>query len=252
MKIVDTHAHLHMKHFNEDREKIIKNFENDGIEFIVNVATNIEDSYQCIELSKKYDRIFATVGVHPHDSSSVPNDYLGILEKLAKNEKVVAIGEIGLDYYRNFSPKEVQQKVFAEQLMLAKDLKLPVVVHVRDAYEDAYNILEMIGPFNGVIHSFSGDREYALKFVKLGFYLGIGGPLTYKKNQQLRDIVRLVGEENIVTETDCPYLPPQPYRGKRNEPSYVKYVVEEINKLIGEDVSEKLINNARELFGVNI
>lgn len=252
MKLVDTHAHLQLKHFEDDRDEIIKRFDDDNIEFIINVAINVSDSFECVNLAEKYDKIFATVGVHPHDSKDVPEDYLATLKKLAMEKKVVAIGEIGLDYYRNFSPKEIQQKIFAEQLMLARELNLPVVIHIRDAYEDAYNIIEMIGPHNGVIHSFSGGKEYALKFVKLGFYLGIGGPLTYKKNQELRDVVKLVGEENIITETDSPYLPPHPFRGKRNEPSYVRYVVEEINRLIGYDVSQKLVDNARELFGVNV
>ncbi|MBT1247978.1 MULTISPECIES: TatD family hydrolase [unclassified Thermosipho (in: thermotogales)] len=250
MRFVDTHAHLHMKHFDKDRKEIIEKL--NDFPFLVNVATNIEDSYLSLSLAKNYKKIYATVGVHPHDSKDVSKDYLGVLEKLAKDEKVVAIGEIGLDYYRNISPFEIQQKVFTEQLILAKELNLPVVVHIRDAYEDAYNIIEMIGHFNGVIHAFSGDNEYALKFVKLGFFLGIGGPVTYKKNENLRDVVRLVGEENIVSETDCPYLPPQPFRGKRNEPGYVRFVVEEINRVLGEDVSETLVKNAAELFEVKL
>ncbi|APT73894.1 hydrolase TatD [Thermosipho melanesiensis] len=250
--MVDTHAHLHMKHFNKDREEVIKKFKDDGILFVVNVATNLKDSVSCIELARKYNKIYATVGVHPHDSKDVPKKYLEKLNNLAQNFKVVAIGEIGLDYYRNISPVEVQQKVFTEQLILAKELDLPVIVHIRDAYEDAYNIIEMIGHFKGVIHAFSGDKEYALKFVKLGFMLGIGGPVTYKKNENLRNVVRLVGEENIVTETDCPYLPPQPFRGKRNEPSYVKYVVEEINRILDNDVAETLVKNAAELFEVKL
>ncbi|MBO8160996.1 MAG: TatD family hydrolase [Thermosipho sp. (in: Bacteria)] len=254
MKLVDTHAHIHMKHFNNDREEIIRKFQEENVEFIVNVGTNMIDSKKCVELSNKYKKIYSSVGVHPHDSKDVSKDYLQYLEKLSKNRKVVAIGEIGLDYFRNFSPREIQQRVFTEQLLLAKEIKLPIIVHIRDAYEDAYNILESFGPFEkgGVIHSFSADAEWALKFVKLGFYLGISGPVTYKKNEQLREVVKLVGEHNILSETDCPYLPPHPYRGKRNEPSYVKYVVEKINDIIDYDVSEVLFENAKELFGVNI
>jgi len=254
MNFVDTHAHLQMKHFENDREEIIKNFENAGIFFVINVGTNIEDSIISAEFSRKYNKIFSSIGIHPHDSKNAPENYLEKLEELSKNDKVVAIGEIGLDYFRNFSPKEIQQKVFTEQLLLAKELQLPVIIHIRDAYEDAYSILESFGPFEkgGVIHSFSADSEWALKFVKLGFYLGIGGPITYKKNKILREVVRMVGEDNILTETDCPYLPPQPFRGKRNEPAYVKYVVETINDIIGYDVSEILIKNAVELFEVNL
>jgi len=254
MKVVDTHAHLQMKHFENDREEIIEKFEKDGILYVINVGINIEDSQLSVEFSNKYSKIFASVGVHPHESKDTPKGYLEVLEKLSKNQKVVAIGEIGLDYFRNFSPKEIQQKVFTEQLLLAKELELPVIIHIRDAYEDAFNILESFGPFEkgGVIHSFSADSDWALKFVKLGFFLGIGGPVTYKKNEVLREVVRMVGENNIITETDCPYLPPQIFRGKRNEPAYVKYVVEKINDIIGYDVSEILVKNASELFGVNV
>ncbi|SHH51098.1 TatD family hydrolase [Thermosipho atlanticus] len=254
MVVVDTHAHLQMSHFKSDREEIIERFNENGILFIINVGTNITDSRETVELSKKYEKVFAAIGVHPHDSKDVEKNYIEILEKLSKNEKVVAIGEIGLDYYRNFSPQEVQQKVFVEQLLLAKELKLPIVVHIRDAYEEAYNILESFGPFEkgGVIHSFSANSEWALKFVKLGFYLGISGPITYKRNEQLREVVKLVGEQNILSETDCPYLTPHPYRGKRNEPAYVGYVVKKINDIIGYDVSETLVKNARSLFGVNL
>jgi TatD DNase family protein len=254
MNLVDTHAHLQLKHFEKDREEIIKRFENDGISFLVNVGINVEDSKISVEFSKKYEKIFCSIGVHPHDCKDAPENYLEELEELAKNDKVVAIGEIGLDYFRNFSPKEIQQKVFTEQLLLAKELKLPVIIHIRDAYEDAYSILESFGPFEkgGVIHSFSADSEWALKFIKLGFYLGIGGPITYRNNKVLSDVVKMVGEENILTETDCPYLPPQPFRGKRNEPAYVKYVVEKINDIIGYDVSDVLLKNAIELFEVNL
>lgn len=254
MNLVDTHAHLQLKHFEKDREEIIKRFESDGISFLVNVGINVEDSKISVEFSKKYEKIFCSIGVHPHDCKDAPENYLEELEELAKNDKVVAIGEIGLDYFRNFSPKEIQQKVFTEQLLLAKELKLPVIIHIRDAYEDVYSILESFGPFEkgGVIHSFSADSEWALKFIKLGFYLGIGGPITYRNNKVLSDVVKMVGEENILTETDCPYLPPQPFRGKRNEPAYVKYVVEKINDIIGYDVSDVLFKNAIELFEVNL
>jgi len=254
MNLVDTHAHLQLKHFEKDREEIIKRFESDGISFLINVGINVEDSKISVEFSKKYEKIFCSIGVHPHDCKDAPENYLEELEELAKNDKVVAIGEIGLDYFRNFSPKEIQQKVFTEQLLLAKELKLPVIIHIRDAYEDAYSILESFGPFEkgGVIHSFSADSDWALKFIKLGFYLGIGGPITYRNNKVLSDVVKMVGEENILTETDCPYLPPQPFRGKRNEPAYVKYVVEKINDIIGYDVSDVLFKNAIELFEVNL
>ncbi|QTA38587.1 TatD family hydrolase [Thermosipho ferrireducens] len=254
MRLVDTHAHIHMPHFDNDRETIIQKFENDNMEFIINVGTDLDDSRICVELANKYKKIFASVGVHPHDSKDTDNEYLNRLKKLAVMPKVVAIGEIGLDYYRNFSPKEIQQKVFAEQLLLAKELNLPIIVHIREAFEDAYNILETIGipEKGGVVHSFSGNTSWAIKFLKLGLLIGISGPVTYRRNHSLRETVQKIGENNILPETDCPYLPPQPVRGKRNEPVYVKYIFNQINDIIGRDVSEILIQNAVELFGVNI
>ncbi len=244
MLLADTHAHLHMKHFKADLQQILEK----GVKFILNIATNMKDLKDTVAVAERFEKVYAAVGIHPHDSKDVTDDYLDVLKNFSKHPKVLAIGEIGLDYYRNLSPQDIQKKVFAEQLMLAEELDLPAVVHIREAYEDAYDILISFGPKKGVIHSFSADEDWALKFVKLGYKIGIGGPVTYPSNQILRDAVKLIGEENILTETDCPYLPPQQFRGQRNEPYYVKYVVEKINELYGRDVSEELFNNAVELF----
>ncbi len=244
MLLADTHSHLHMKHFKNDLEQIVEK----DVKFILNIATNVKDLKDTVAVSERFEKVYAAVGIHPHDSKDVTNDYLDVLKSFANHPKVLAIGEIGLDYYRNLSPQDIQKKVFAEQLMLAEELDLPVVVHIREAYEDAYDILTSFGPKKGVIHSFSADKDWALKFVKLGYIIGIGGPVTYPSNETLRNAVKFIGEENILTETDCPYLPPQQFRGQRNEPYYVKYVVEKINELYGKDVSEKLFNNAVELF----
>lgn len=256
MKIVDTHAHLHFPHFKNDLESLINRFSSDGIEFVINIGIDVNDSAQSSKLAERFDKIFCSVGVHPHEASKVEKDYIHKLRELAANSKVVAIGETGLDYYRNFSPKEDQKKIFREQLLLAKELNLPVIIHIREAYEDAYEILSEIGlpSAGGVIHAFSADSTWAFKFIELGCFIGIGGPLTYPKNIVLRNVVRAVGVENILTETDCPYLPPQQFRGKRNEPAYVQFVVEEISKILDEnhkDISSKLLQNAKELFDIN-
>ncbi|KUK20238.1 MAG: TatD DNase family protein [Pseudothermotoga sp.] len=256
MKFVDTHAHLHFPQFKDDLDKIISLFKSKQIEFIVNVGIDVEDSKRALELSKRSENIFCAVGVHPHEAEKVEKDYIKQLEKLAKDDKVVALGEMGLDYYRNLSPKEEQLKIFREQLILAKELDLPVILHIRNAYDDAYKLLSQIGlpgP-GGVVHAFSADTEWALKFVRLGAFIGIGGPITYPKNHSLRSVVRVVGIENILSETDCPYLPPQQFRGKRNEPAYVRIVVEKISEILNQNVqkvSDVLLGNAKELFSIN-
>ena len=251
--MVDTHTHLHFHQFDGDRNAIIYSFEENSIEFVVNVGVNLEDSKKSLELSKTDDRIFCSVGVHPHDAKEVPEDFIERLEKLAKDEKVVAVGETGLDFFRNISPPEIQKRVFVEQISLARKLNLPLVVHIRDAYSETYDILrtEPLPEKRGVIHAFSSDYEWAKKFIDLGFLLGIGGPVTYPKNEALREVVRRVGLEHIVLETDCPFLPPQPFRGKRNEPKYLRYVVETISQVLGvpeAKVDEVTTENARRIF----
>lgn len=251
--LIDTHAHLHMKHFEKDRDDVFKRVTQ--MKFVLNVSTSIEDLNDTIKIANILPNVFLALGIHPHDSGNVPNDYIEILENLAlKNKKVLAIGEIGLDYFRNFSPIDTQKRVFAEQLMLANKLGKPVILHIRDAYEDVYEIIKLIGPENGgIVHAFSGDENWAKKFVKLGFKIGIGGPITYPKNDLLRNVVKIIGVENIVTETDCPYLPPQQYRGKRNEPIYVYYVFEQLNEIFGLDIDiyDIIWKNTKEILKIN-
>ena len=253
MRFADTHAHIHFPKFKNDLDEVIERFRRSGGEFLLNIGVNIEDSRKAVNYAKRYG-FKAAVGIHPHDSKDAPENFLEILEEFLKDESVVAIGECGLDYYRDLSPREVQKEIFQSQIDLAAALNVPLVVHIRDAYEDAYNILSssQLPDPPGVIHSFSADREWALKFVKLGFFIGIGGPVTYPKNEKLREAVKAVGVENILTETDSPYLPPQKFRGKRNEPSYVVYVIEEISKVLDispEEVGEITLKNALEVFG---
>ncbi len=254
MRYADTHAHLHFPKFKKDIDEVVERFKKSGGEFLLNVGVNLEDSRKAVEVARKYG-FKASVGIHPHDSKDVPADFVQILSELIQDETVVAIGECGLDYYRNLSPRDVQKEIFQAQIDLAAALNIPLVVHIRDAYEEAYEILSssQLPDPPGVIHAFSADSEWALKFVKLGFLLGIGGPVTYPKNEELRRAVRAVGIENILTETDSPYLPPQKFRGRRNEPSYVIHVIERVAEVLGEDpevVGEKTLENALEVFKV--
>lgn len=217
----------------------------------------MKDMPETIKIAKRLSNTYCAIGVHPHDSKDAlehKENYLDKIERLATtSNKVIAIGEIGLDYFRNLSPVEVQKRVFADQLALAQKLDLPVILHIRDAYEDTYDILSAFKTekLRGIVHAFGSDENWAKKFVKLGFKIGIGGPITYPKNEMLRRTVKIIGIENIVTETDCPYLPPQQFRGKRNEPIYVAYVVEELNKIFGKDVTEHVLSNVTQLFGLN-
>ncbi|WP_448378840.1 TatD family hydrolase [Fervidobacterium sp.] len=251
-KLVDTHAHLHMPHFKSDFQGVLER--TSRLRFVLNVSTSLNDMQPCIDVAKNLRNTYVAIGIHPHDSKDAfktGTEYLDIMEKSAtKANKVIAIGEIGLDYYRNLSPVDVQKKVFADQVALALHLKLPIILHIRDAYDDTYDILRTFsyGSLRGIVHAFSSDEIWAKRFVKLGFKIGIGGPITYPKNEMLRSVVKIIGEENIVPETDCPYLPPQPYRGKRNEPIYVSYVYDELEKIFGHDISERLWKNVQEIF----
>uniref|UniRef100_A0A7V4KCA7 TatD family deoxyribonuclease n=2 Tax=Fervidobacterium pennivorans TaxID=93466 RepID=A0A7V4KCA7_FERPE len=250
--LVDTHAHLHMPHFKSDFQDVLER--TSRLRFVLNVSTSLNDIQPCIDIAKNLGNTYVAIGIHPHDSKDAfktGTEYLDTLEKTAtKVNRVIAIGEIGLDYYRNLSPVDVQKKVFADQVALALHLKLPIILHIRDSYNDTYDILRAFSFENlrGIVHAFSSDEIWAKRFVKLGFKIGIGGPITYPKNEMLRSVVKIIGEENIVPETDCPYLPPQPYRGKRNEPIYVSYVYEELEKIFGHDISERLWKNVQEIF----
>ena len=252
MKLLDTHAHIHFHQFDKDRGDVLKRIE-EKLELVINVGIDIEDSKKALEVAKKSEKILCSVGIHPHNAKNVDKDHFDVLKDLVSSEKVVAIGETGLDYYRNFSPKDDQMRVFVEQIKIAKEMGKPLIIHVRDAFEDVYSILskEILPEKRGVIHAFSGDYTWARRFVDLGFYLGIGGPVTYPKNDTLRDAIRKIGARYLLPETDCPYLPPVPYRGKRNEPIYVEYVILKMSEVLSiepEKLSEILFENASNLF----
>ena len=254
--IFDSHAHYDDKQFGEDRDELLSSMEQNRITKIVNVGSSIESSKRAIALAERYDFVYAAIGVHPSDISCLNEERMAWLRKTAKREKVVAIGEIGLDYYWDKEPEiQEQQKVwFRRQLELAREVQLPVIIHSRDAAADTLEIMkERALGIPGVIHCFSYSKELALEYVKLGYYIGVGGVVTFKNARKLKEAVAEIPIERIVIETDCPYLAPEPNRGKRNSSLNLPYVVEEIariKELTQEAVEEITYRNAIELYGL--
>lgn len=260
-KIFETHAHYDDEWYDDDRRELLSRLLDTDISFITNIGADIETSKNSVKLSDEFERVMAAVGVHPDNigcMETLPEkEGIEILRNLAKYNKVVAIGEIGLDYFerepeeKNKTVRERQKYWFLEQLKLAKELNKPVVIHSRDAAEDTYNVLKDFGYNKGVIHCYSYSPEMAERFVKLGFYIGIGGVVTFKNAKKTKETVRRIGLEHIVLETDSPYLAPVPFRGKRNDSGNIKYIVEEIAGLLGiseEKVIETTFNNAVKLY----
>ena len=260
-KIFETHAHYDDEWYDEDRKELLSRLLDTDISFITNIGADIETSKNSVKLADEFERVLAAVGVHPDNigcMEALPEkEGIEILRNLAKYNKVVAIGEIGLDYFerepeeKNKTVRERQKYWFLEQLKLAKELNKPVVIHSRDAAEDTYNVLKDFGYNKGVIHCYSYSPEMAERFVKLGFYIGIGGVVTFKNAKKTKETVKRIGLENIVLETDSPYLAPVPFRGKRNDSGNIKYIVEEIAGLLGiskEKVIETTFNNAVKLY----
>lgn len=255
MILFDTHAHLDDKVYDQDRDEVIQRARQAGIKHIVNVGFNLSSAIHSIKLAEKYDLIYAAVGFHPHNAAEAGPGYLEELEKVAAHPKVVALGEMGLDYYRDLSPRPVQRRVFREQLALAKKLQKPVIIHDRDAHGDILDILrrEGTGPSGGVIHCYSGSWEMAKECLDMGFYISIAGPVTFPKAPRLKDVAARVPGDRLLIETDAPYLTPMPHRGKRNEPAYVLFTAEEIARLRGmkkEDLAQMCAENGRKLFRI--
>ncbi|GAB6189772.1 TatD family hydrolase [Marinitoga arctica] len=252
MKLIDTHCHLNLI---KNKENIINSFEENNMEFVIEVGINVENSFKALELSNNYKNIFCSVGIHPNDSKELAKKDYDSINVLAKNEKVIAIGEIGLDYYREYTTKNEQFESFSNQLQIAKENNLPVILHIREAYEDAYNFLlnEGIPEKKGVVHCFSSDWKTAKKFLNLGLYIGIDGPITFKNNHNLIEVVKNTPIEYILPETDSPFLTPVPFRGKKNNPLYVKFVIEKIAEIKGihpEALSEIFLKNSKNLFNI--
>lgn len=251
--IFESHAHYDNLKFEEDQDTIIKNLRTEGIHKVINVGADMHSSLKSIELAQKYDFFYAAIGVHPHDVKSMMEEDLEKLIALAVYDKVVAIGEVGLDYYYENSPKEVQKLWFREQMVIAKELELPLIIHSRDAAQDTFDLIKEVGAqeVGGVVHCYSGSKEMAERYVDMGFYLGIGGVVTYDNANTLKEVVKAISLESLLLETDCPYLSPVPNRGKRNDSSNLKYIAEAIANIKDIEVDEVLrttYNNGMKLF----
>ncbi len=229
---IDSHAHIQLSQFNQDREAVLTRAEKAAVTNILVIGFDMETSLGAVELAEQHTHIYATVGMHPHDAKDLTPDVLKTFRELAAHPKVVALGEMGLDYYRDLSPRPVQKTAFEEQLNLAEETQLPIVIHNRDAYMDILPILEARnGRIRGVLHCFTGDVELMHRGLAIGFHIGIGGIVTYKNAADVQAVARAVPEDRLLIETDCPWLAPQFRRGKRNEPAYVRAVAEKIAEL---------------------
>lgn len=248
---VDTHAHLQWTSFDNDREKVLERAKENLLTRIVNIGFDITGSLKGIELSEKYQGLYATVGIHPHNANALDENSMDKLRELATNPKVVAIGEIGLDYYRNLSPKAIQKRAFETQLSLAQELNLPIVIHDREAHDEILQVLlRFEGKIKGILHCFSGSKEMAQRCIDLGFLISFAGTVTYPKAQELRKIAKWIDLKNMLLETDCPWLAPQEMRGKRNEPSFLPIIAREIANLKNisvEELAEATTRNAEDL-----
>lgn len=253
--LVDSHAHLVDKVYKGDRQQVIQRALQGGVKLIINLGYDLQTSSSALEMAEQYPFMYAAAGIHPHGAKNVKTGYLEDIKGLASREKAVAVGEIGLDFYRDLSPRHRQEEVFREQLRLARILKLPVIIHDREAHQEVLDIVEEEegGQFGGVFHCFSGDWKMAEKCLELGFYISIAGPVTYKKSATLREVARRLPLDRVLVETDCPYLTPVPFRGKRNEPAYVRFTVEEIATLRNmqwEELAGFIYDNTRRLFNI--
>ncbi len=236
--MIDTHCHIDFKDFDRDREEVIVQAAEYGVGRLIDIGVDIQSSRRAFSLANEYENIYCTVGVHPHDSKLLKPEFLSEMETMAENAKVVGIGEIGLDYYRDLSPRDIQKRAFVTQLDLAVKLDLPVVIHVREAMDDALSIVkDYAGKLQGVFHCFPGTVEQAYQVIDLGFHVSVNGVMTYK-NSKMQNLGREVDLDNILIETDCPYLTPVPYRGKRNVPAHVKLVAVKLAELRGMSLAE--------------
>ena len=254
--MIDSHVHLDDEAFEEDREEVIKSLSENGIELVINNSSDLPSSERSVKLSNKYENIYAAIGVHPHEASSYNDEVENRLIELSKNKKVVAIGEIGLDYYYDNSPRDVQKEVFKRQIELAAKLKKNIVIHSRDAAKDTFDILKEAHEkydFTALIHCFSQSVDMMKEYLKMGDYLALGGAVTFKNAKTPKEVAKAVDLDRLLLETDCPYMTPVPYRGKRNEPKFVKFSCQYIADLRQMDAGEleKITAiNTKRFFGI--
>lgn len=247
----ESHAHLDDKRFREDREELLGLLPSCGIDYVVNVGCDVKSSKQSIRLAERYDYIFASVGIHPHELYDMSSQTIEELRRLSLHKKVVAIGEIGLDYYYDTHPRELQQFWFRQQLRLAEFVNKPVIIHSRDASQETFDIMSTSNVRKGVIHCYSGSAPMAVEYTKMGFYIGIGGVVTFPNAKKMVEVVEAIPLEKILIETDSPYLAPTPNRGKRNDPRNLEYIVTkiaEIKNISPENVANITSKNAQNLF----
>jgi TatD DNase family protein len=250
--VIDSHAHLSFKQFRKDLPEVLRRAREAGLTAMVNVGCDLASSEAGVRLAREHADVYAAVGIHPHDAKTVDAAALSRLEELAEDPKVVAVGEMGLDYYRDLSPRHLQEQAFRDQIALARKKGLPVVIHDRDAHAKVMQILKEEQVSRGVLHCFSGDVNMAKQAVGLGLYLSFAGPITYD-GAKAREVISKVPVDRILIETDCPYLAPVPFRGKRNEPAYVRYVLEQVAESLGlssDDAGRLTERNTRMLFGL--
>ena len=252
--IFDTHAHYLDHRFDEDREELIASMASERVAHIVEVSAGADDLEKIISHIDKYDMFYGTLGVHPSEVDKLTDFDMEMIKKLSKHEKIVAVGEIGLDYHFDDDPEpEIQKEWFIKQLNAAREIQLPVIIHSRDAAKDTFDILKdnKASEIGGVIHCFSYSAEMALEFVKMGFYIGLDGPVTFKNGKKAKEVADVVPIDRLVVETDCPYMAPEPLRGSRNNSANLKYIIAqiaEIKKLPINEMEEILYNNAMELY----
>jgi TatD DNase family protein len=252
--LIDSHTHLEMKDFDRDRDEVVERAREAGLEYMITVGTTVDDCKKALELAARYKEVYAAIGIHPHDVKDIDGGTYDALREMAAMEKVVAYGEIGLDFFRNLSPRQLQIKRFGEQLEISAELGLPFIIHDREAHKETVEMLNAWrGKLCGVIHCFSGDRAMAGKCLDMGFYISVPGTVTYDKSDEQRKVVQYVPLSRLLVETDAPYLAPIPYRGKRNEPAYVVKTAEKIAELKGlsfRDIESATSKNAKALFGI--
>lgn len=269
--LFDSHAHINSEQFENDIDSLAKEIEASDVSYVINVGWDLESSYTAVKHGAEYPWCYAAIGCHPHDAKTMDEESMILFKGLAKKPRVVAYGEIGLDYYRNHSPRDVQQYWFRRQLQLALELQLPIIIHDRDANEDVMNILKEEGVFsksrtdlfprlpNGMpdarllMHCYSGSKELAVQYVKLGATISIAGPITYKNARKAVEVVKALDMLHLLVETDAPYLTPEPHRGRRNTPLMVEYTVRkiaEIKELSYEETAAITCNNAKRFFDI--
>ena len=247
----ESHAHYDDEQFQQDRQALLQCLPQCGIDFVINSGSDLKSSYIGKELSEQYDYIYFAAGVHPHELYDISEDTLEQIRHLAQHKKCVAIGEIGLDYYYDTFPREIQKYWFEKQLLLSKSLHIPVIIHSREASQDCFDIIKKSGVEKGVIHCYSGSLEMAEEYVKMGFLIGIGGVLTFPNAKKLVEVAKKISLEHILIETDSPYLSPVPHRGKRNDSRNLEFIVKKLAEIKGvspTDVANVTLENGKKLF----